>query len=100
MRSWAKIPRILNPGLETYLELGYAALVGGSPPLGRALRNPRHFVPPSHCAGGIEPVAPDELESRRWNVLRQLGQKVQGIEQVDCPEPTRCVRLKYSEYLV
>jgi hypothetical protein len=40
---------------------GYAALVGGSPPLGRSLHYPRHLAPSPFCTRGIEAIAPDEL---------------------------------------
>jgi len=57
-------------------------LMSGLPTVRRSLRNPGHVLPPSLRAGSIEPVAPDELQAFRRNVLGELGEEVEGIKHV------------------
>ncbi len=59
------------------------ALMGGFPSLWCPFYNPRHLAPSPFCAGGIKPVAPDELESPRWNMLGELREEIKRIKHVE-----------------
>jgi hypothetical protein len=58
-------------------------LMGCLPSLWRSVGNPGHLFPPALRTGSVHPVAANQLQTLRRDILGESGEEVQGVKYVE-----------------